>query len=49
MTRLKDKEGLLKAAREKQKLPTREHKLDCYLTNPQKHYRPEGSGEKYSR
>ena len=50
MTRFKDRERIIKAAKEKQvKLPTREHPLDCHLISQQKHFRPEGTGMKYSR
>ena len=48
MARLKDKERILKAAREKQVLPTREHQLDWHLISQHKHFRPERSGMKYS-
>ena len=49
MTRLKDKERILKAAREKQVLTTREHQLDWHLIMQQKHFSPEESGMKYIR
>ena len=38
MARLKDKERILKAAREKQVLPTREHQLDCHLISSTETY-----------
>ena len=48
MAKLKDKEKILKAAREKQ-FPTRDLPLDCHLISEQKHFRPEDIGVKYSR
>ena len=48
MLRAKDRERILKAAREKQ-LPTREHPYDCQLISQQKLCRPERSGKKYSK
>ena len=48
MAKLKDKERILKATREKQLLPTWELLLHCRLITQQKHFRPGGSGMKYS-
>ncbi|KAK1346737.1 hypothetical protein QTO34_000597 [Cnephaeus nilssonii] len=48
MSRAKDKERILKAAREKQ-LPTSEYPYDCQLISQQKLCRQEGSGKKYSK
>ena len=49
MTRLKDKERILKPQEKSRQLPTRNHQLDCHLITQQKYVRPEGSGMKYSR
>ena len=49
MTKFKDKKRILKATREKQVVTTSDHQLDCHLVSQQKHFRPEGSGMKYSR
>nr|KAF6374251.1 hypothetical protein mPipKuh1_009475 [Pipistrellus kuhlii] len=47
--RAKDKERILKAAREKQVVPIKEHPYDCQLISQQKPCRPDGNGKKYSR
>ena len=49
MTRLKVKERILKATREKQIVTYKEHQLHCHLITQQKHFRQEGKGMKYSR
>ena len=49
MTRLEDKERILKATRKNRELHTKEHQLDLHLISQQKYFRPEGSGMKYSR
>ena len=43
-TKLKDK-----GESQKQVATYREHQLNCHLITQQKHFRPEGSGVKYSR
>ena len=48
MAKVKDKENILKAAREKQ-LPTRGFPYDCQLTSQQKLCRSEGIGKRYSK
>ena len=49
MTRLKDKERIVKASRDKQEVTYKEHQLDCHPITHRKHVRPEGSGMRYSR
>ena len=49
MARLKDKEKILKATREKQVVIYKKHQLHCNLISQQKHFRPEGSDMQYSR
>ena len=49
MTRLKDKEKILNAARKKQVVSYKGAPLDCYLISHQKHFRPEGRCVEYSR
>ena len=46
MTKLKDKERILKAAREEQEVT---HKGALKRSSQQKHYKPEGNGKKYSK
>ena len=48
MPKIKDKERILKAAREKQ-LPTGEFPLDCQLISQKKLCRLEGTAKKYSK
>ena len=49
ISRLKDKERILKATRKNRELHTKEQQLDLHLISQQKYFRPEGSGMKYSR
>ena len=49
MTRLKDKERILKPQERSRSLHTREHQIDCHLISQQKQFRTEGSGMKYAR
>ena len=49
MSKVKDKEGILTAAREKQLLPAKEPPYVCQLISQKKHCRPEGIGNKYSK
>ena len=46
LPKIKDKERILKAAREKE-LPTEEFPLDYQLISQKKPYRQEGAGKKY--
>ena len=48
LPKIKDKERILKAAREKEKLTTKEFPEDYLLISQQKPYRQEGAG-KYSK
>ena len=49
MASLKERERTLKLKEKSRQLPTREHQLDWHVIAHQKHFRPEGSGVKYSR
>ena len=47
MTKVKDKERILKAAREKQSVNYKGPPKSCQMISLQKHYRPGGSGKIY--
>ena len=49
MPKGKDKERILKAARESRELPTKEFPQGCQLISQKKPYRQEGTGKKYSK
>ena len=49
LPKMKQKERILEAAREKRQLPTKEFPLDCQLISQKKPYRQEGAGKKYSK
>ena len=49
MSKVKDKERILKAAREKQRVTYKGVPIDCQLTSQKKPYRQEGAGKKYSK
>ena len=49
MPNIKDKERILKAARESRELPTKEFPYDCEMISQKKLYRLEGTGKKYSK
>ena len=49
MSKVKDKEGILTAAREKQLLPAKEPPYVCQLISQKKHCRPEGTCKIYSK
>ena len=49
LAKIKDKGRILKAAREKEKLPTKEFPLDYQLISQKKPCRQEGAGKKYSK
>ena len=48
LPKIKDKERILKEAREKE-LPTKEFPLDCQLISQKKPCRQKGAGKKYSK
>ena len=47
LAKIKDKERLLKAAREKERVTTKEFPVDYQLISQKKPYRQEGAGKKY--
>ena len=49
LSKIKDKERILKAAREKETLPTKEFPLDYQLISQKKPFRQEEAGKKYSK
>ena len=49
LPKIKDKERILKAARERRQLPTKEFPLDYQLISQKKPCRQEGTGKKYSK
>ena len=49
LPKIKDKERILKAAREKETVTYREFPLDCQLISQKKPCRQEGVGKKYSK
>ena len=49
LSKIKDKERILKEARGKEKLPTKEFPLDYQLISQKKPCRQKGAGKKYSK
>ena len=49
LAKIKQKERILEAARERTQLPTKEFPYDCQLISPKRPYRQEGAGKKYSK
>ena len=49
LSKIKDKERILKAAREKETLPTKEFPLDYQLISQKKLCLQQGTGKKYSK
>ena len=49
MTRPKDKERIIKAAKEKEVVTYKRAPIRLSFNSQQKHFRPDGNGMKYSR
>ena len=47
--KIKDKEKILKTAKEKRELPTKEFPLDCQMIFQRKPHKQEGAGKRYSK
>ena len=49
LPKIKEEKRILKAAREKEIVTSKEFPEDCQLSSPKRPYRQEGAGKKYSK